>query len=66
MAKGLIDRWNDRETYCVICGKKLVGNEKYLCKRCKNDLGITGEITAAALFVFFLTKIPKIIKHFRA
>ena len=63
MVKGLKERWNDRKTHCVICEKRLVGNEKYLCKRCKNDLGITGEITAGALLILLITRIPKIIKR---
>ena len=66
MFDGIRDRWNNRESRCLKCQKKLVVNEKYLCKKCKTDMGIAGEVTAGALLLYGLTKIPKVIKHFKA
>ena len=59
-------RWNNRETQCVICEKKLVAKEKYLCKNCKNKFGITGELTASVVLMLLLKHGIKAVKNIKA
>lgn len=63
---GIKQRWDNRETQCVLCEKKLVAKEKYLCKSCKNKLGITGEVTAAVAFGLLIRAGLKLIKNIKA
>ncbi len=63
MFDGIKARWSNRGERCIKCQKKLVAKEKYLCQKCKNDLGITGEVTLGVLALYGLSKIPKIVKH---
>lgn len=38
MFEGIKDRWNNRGTRCLKCQKKLVGKEKWVCKKCRTDM----------------------------
>lgn len=66
MFDGIKVRWKNRGECCIKCQKKLVAKEKYLCRKCKNDLGITGEVTLGALVLYGLIKIPKIIRDLKS
>lgn len=59
-------RWNNRKMKCLLCKKKLVAKEKYLCKNCKNNLGIVGEVTALAVLTYLIKEGLKTNKNIKA
>ena len=62
---GIKQRWDNRETQCMLCEKKLVAKEKYLCKSCKNKLGITGEVTATLVLGLLIKRGFKLLKNIK-
>lgn len=38
MFDGIKDQWNNRSVRCLKCQKKLVGKEKWVCKKCRTDM----------------------------
>ncbi len=48
MFDGIRNRWNNWGVNCLKCQKKLVADEKWVCKRCKHELGEAG----AAILIF--------------
>lgn len=48
--KRVRDRLTDR-TKCIKCQKDLVGDEKYLCGRCRMELGIAGGASLGAIIL---------------
>ncbi len=38
MFEGIKERWDNRGTKCLKCQKKLVGKEKWICKKCQTDM----------------------------
>lgn len=54
MFEGVKDRWNNRGVRCLKCQKKLVGKEKWVCKKCRTDMT---ECAVATLIISALTGI---------
>lgn len=54
MFDGIKGRWNNRSVRCLKCQKKLVGKEKWVCKKCRTDMT---EGAVATLIISALTRI---------